>query len=163
MTPVAGCSRQGNVLLQLPLLAAIVVSLGCKSVTRYVSPGIEGRVVDAQTHEPIPDVRVRRVSSNEELKQTNPPKGGQLLQQSSGVRSSAAGDFKLDSVKAISVFHHIGWYSVTLVFEHPGYLEFMPTYTITDSTNRPTGEPLVLTGDVLLVPRDRNKETNQQP
>jgi vancomycin permeability regulator SanA len=135
------------------LVLGFVLLAGCKSVSQYVSPRIEGRVLDAQSQKPIKDVLVARYNANEEYNLHNPPKGSQLMEQSTGVRTDGAGLFRLDSLRDVALFRHLKWYSVTLSFQRAAYRPLMATYTVADATNSVTaGEPFVRTGDILLVP-----------
>ncbi len=123
---------------------------GCKSASKCVSPRIEGRVLDAQSREPIKDVRVRRVNPGSRRNPSEPPKGAQLMEQSSGVATTGDGTFHLDSLKNLTPFRQPSWYSVTIAFEHRRYQPLRLTYTVADATNRVAGDPTVKAGDVLL-------------
>ena len=74
------------------------------------------------------------------------------MEQNSGVRTEADGIFVLASEKAFTPFKDPGWYSVNVEFKHPGYDEFMASYTVAQATNTAKGEPLIQAGDVLLMP-----------
>jgi hypothetical protein len=139
-------------LLMLALLLA-----GCKSrpLSPYISPRVVGRVVDARTGEPIHSVQVRRVTNEETRRPTDPPKGGELLRPLPSVRTGEDGAFVLDSVRDLALFGKGGWYSVTLSFEHARYERLIASYTPAQSTNTPSGEPLVNAGDVRLNPPGR--------
>ena len=156
----ATCFRIGAVpkLAFLPVCFLLTLLLaGCQSQSdsQYVSPRVTGRVLDAQTHQPVPDVRVRRVSANESLRELDAPKGGQMMEQAPAARTGADGAFVLDSVTDLSFFRKLGWYSVTLSFEHPHYERFVTTYTLKDATNTTSGEPWVKAKDILLFPLAR--------
>ena len=140
--------------LQLSLLIPLFALAGCKthSVSQCTSPQITGRVLDLQTHQPIKNVRVRRITANDSRKPLDSPKGAQLMGQPSAVYTTADGTFVLDSQRSIAVLRKLSWYSVSLVFHHPAYQRCTATYTLTNSTNTPAGEPLVITGDILLTP-----------
>jgi hypothetical protein len=142
---------------KLLLLACAILALqtvGCKSASpsHYISPRVEGRVVDSQTHQAIKGVQVRRVTADESYRVESPAKGGRLMEQNQGVRTGADGIFVLASQTVFTPFRDPGWYSVSIAFKHPGYDEFMATYTVAQSTNTAKGEPLVNAGDVLLMP-----------
>ena len=144
-------------LLAASILGASCPILGCKSmsVTRYVSPRITGRVVDAETHQPIQGVQVRRVNSEVEYRSTQPPKGGQLMAAAPVVRTQSDGTFILDSVKDLSFLRKPGWYSVNLAFQHPGYDRLRVSYSLADATNTVSGEPLIPDREVPLAPSKR--------
>ncbi len=151
------CRRSFLNLFATSWVLAVCLVTGCKSVSpsQYVSPRVEGRVLDGETGQPLQEVEVRRVSANESYRVTEPAKGAEGLKSTPGVRTAADGTFALRSVRALVLFRHAAWYSVSLTFRHPGYQEFMTSYTLTDATNTAGGEPLVKTGDVLLMPRGK--------
>lgn len=138
------------------VLAGVMVaclSSGCKSASQYVSPRVEGRVLDSQSHQPIKDVEVRRLSSDENYRSDTPPKGGELMIKTPSVRTAADGTFALDSRRDVALLQRLTWYSVSLSFQHPGYMGLQMMYTQSDATNNVKGEPLVKAGDILLTPR----------
>jgi hypothetical protein len=149
---VLNSSRTRALAWALTLMAALCVGTGCKSVSpsRYVAPRVTGRVLEMDSHQPIKDVKVRRVSAEDNARPMDAPHGGGVLEQASAVRTAADGTFVLKSMRTLSVLDQSGWYSVTLAFERAGYESVMRTYTLVNSTNTPSGEPLVQTGDVLL-------------
>jgi hypothetical protein len=126
--------------------------VGCKSVSQYVAPRIEGRVVDASSHQPIEGVVVKRLNGDEASATMEPPKGGALMMRDNGVRTSADGAFVLESMKDLAVFRKLTWYSVSVSFEQPAYQRFIGVYTLNMATNHTTGEPIIHAGDVLLTP-----------
>ena len=137
--------------------ALIMVLAGCQSgeFTRYVSPQISGRVLAADTHQPLAGASVARVTSqnNESF---GPPKGGQVLIQRSGVRTDADGRFVLDAERVIAIFRQPGWWSVPVNFSCAGYQPFQKNYTGTNVTSHSSsGAPTVNAGDVLLKPLAR--------
>ena len=143
----------------LPLgcvIAACVVA-GCKSTSpsQYISPRVEGRVLDAQSRQPIGGVIVRRVKPGAEAATGEVPKGAQAMAQAPDVRTGKDGAFTLASDRSLQLFRRSGWYSVAISFKHAGYASFMTNYTRANATNTPGGEPLVRTGDILLVPLSR--------
>ena len=133
-------------------LVVIALAGGCKSVSHYVSPRIEGRVIDSHTHQPVEDVLVRKLAADEMYRAEDPPKGATILEKAPAVRTAADGRFVLDSERDVVLFGKSAWYSVNLSFEHAGYEGYMVTYTLADATNTVTGEPLVRAGDILLNP-----------
>jgi hypothetical protein len=147
----------------LPALCAIGLALvtmagpGCKShsVSQYVSPRVEGRVVDARTREPIEGVKIRRIGAFDNPHPMEPPKGGQILQQKPAVVTDKDGRFVLESERTLSVFRTVGWFAVDLMLEHYLYVTATTNFTLMDSTNTPKGEPLVEAGDIPLVAREK--------
>jgi hypothetical protein len=135
----------------LALLAAGTVT-ACKShsPSQYISPRVTGRVVDAQTHQPLDDAFVRKVTGAQ--KSMDQMKGAQQIQLPAPIRTRADGTFVVDSAQALAFFRTVGWYSVTLSYEHAGYQDLIVSYSLSQSTNTPTGEPWVNAGDVPLEP-----------
>jgi hypothetical protein len=135
------------------LLTCALVACKTHSPSQYVAPRVMGRVLDQQTHQPIPDVRVRRIRPEGGAHTRDTPKGGQLMEQSPAARTGKDGTFVLQSVRDLVLFRMIGWYSVSLSFEHTRYERFVADYTLANATNTAKGEPVVNTGDILLTPR----------
>ena len=133
-------------------LAAAVLAAGCKGLTsaQYVSPRIEGRVLDSESHQPIKDVHVRRVGSGNSSGASDTPKGATRLEAAPAIRTDEEGRFVLDSQKDIAVFGSVGWYSIAISFKHPAYEGLTETYTLDNATNNASGEPEVKAGDILL-------------
>jgi hypothetical protein len=135
---------------RLCLVLGVAALAGCKSPIQYTSPQVEGRVVDAQSHEPVKNVFVQRVDPKAKAKSGEQAKGAQLMEQAGGVRTAADGTFKLDSVKSLTFLRRLNWYSVTVSFKHYEYLPLSTNYTVAEATNTVDGEPIVITGDILL-------------
>ena len=142
---------------QLGLLILLCALAGCKtySPSVYVAPRVTGRVLDQQTRLPLQGVRVMHITSEESPPSQDSPKGGRQLDQTPMGRSGADGTFELASQRSLSLLQQGGWYSVTLAFEHARYERFVTSYTLANSTNTAKGEPLVNTGDILLIPRTK--------
>ena len=134
-------------------MAALLLA-GCQtySPSQYLSPRVIGRVLDARTRQPIPDVLVRRFRSDENLRGLDTSKGGQAMAQAPAVRTGPDGTFVLDSERNLAFLRKVGWYSVTLSFQHARYERFVTTYTLKDATKTSNGETLVKAKDILLVP-----------
>jgi 5-hydroxyisourate hydrolase-like protein (transthyretin family) len=142
--------------IALMLLAGAVVSCSSHPLSgQYVSPRLTGRVLDMEDGRPLKGVRVRRLTP-EENSQTLDQHGGNRLQETaSETRTGGDGRFVMESVRTLNLIGTYGWYSVTLAFEQSGYQRIARSYSLTDSTNTPSGEPLVDTGDVRLPKRSR--------
>ena len=142
--------------LPIILFAALLVLLtGCESgeFTHYISPQISGRVLAADTHQPLSGVTVARVSAYRYGNSSGPVKGGQLLMQPAGVRTDAGGNFVLDGVSVFAIFRQPGWWTVPVVFNHSGYQSFQTNYTGANVKGHSAeGVPVVSAGEVLLQP-----------
>lgn len=139
----------------LALVLATWVVAGCKSwsPSPYISPRVEGRVLDADTRQPLAEVKVTRVQETARLDTGEPPRGAQALQRNRTIRTDRAGRFVVDSERDLVLLRRVTWYSVTLAFERGGYDRLQKTYTLANlSTNSPSGKPLIKTGDILLQP-----------
>lgn len=80
-----------------------------------------------------------------------PPKGGELLMAKAPARTGRDGRFTLDAERALTPFGGVGWFSVQLSFQHPGYERFQTNYSRLDlSTNAPAGKAVLDAGDILL-------------
>jgi hypothetical protein len=160
--PAANERREGRAgewpvlgLFCFSLLLGSAILAGCKStsMSRYVSPRVIGRVLDSSSEKPIEHVKVRRITADDSYRIQNPPKGGQLMEQTPAVLTGSDGRFVLDSTRSLSLFGT--WYSVTISFEHPGYQRFSTTYTVANVTNTLQGEPVINGGDILLAPEGK--------
>jgi hypothetical protein len=132
------------------LLLALAVA-GCKSAspTQYISPRYEGRVVDAQTREPIEGAKVHRVVPKApDVDQA--PTGGAALKRTPAVQTGKNGRYVLDSERDLELFRRTGWYAASFAFEKRGYETFTADYTLANATNTPSGEPLIKAGDIPL-------------
>jgi hypothetical protein len=140
----------------LALLLLAVTLAGCQGgkYSYYISPRVTGRVLAADTQQPLDRATVRRVVPIPSAGTDTLPKGGQLQMVPGGVRTEADGRFVLDAERVIAVLRHGGWHSVTVSFEQAGYAEFQTNYIATRFKERsPEGVPLVNAGDILLKPK----------
>ena len=135
------------------LCLAAVVWTGCESMpfSPFISPRVTGRVLAADTRHPLADVNVKSGAEARSYRGGMPPKGGELLMAKVPVQTDRDGRFTLETERALTPFHGAGWFSVRLLFEHPGYESFRTNYsTLNASTNSLKGEPLLDAGDILL-------------
>lgn len=143
--------RGGFALVVLAMAASL---LGCKtgSLSSCVSPCVAGRVVAADTGQPLPGAKIHRVTPNENVDE--PPRGAQLMAPSTPVVvADENGKFVLDAEMALTPIIHRDFYSVTISFQHPGYLPLQTNFTTLNVNGRtPEGAPKVNAGDIRLKP-----------
>ena len=141
----------------LAVAMATLTLVGCQSASpsRYSSPRITERVLNAQTQQPIPGVQVRRLTP-QDPSVDQAIKGGQNLDKSPAVRTDSEGRFVLVSQKQFALFSRLGWYSVNVAFTHPSYERLTTEYTLVNATNTSHGEPLVAAGNSPLQPKPKS-------
>jgi hypothetical protein len=140
---------------QLWLLLAAIALTGCKSVSvsTYISPRVTGRVVAADTRQPIANVKVKRVNPTTGQHYDDPAKGGQKMESAGGVRTDQQGRFILESERDLTLFQQQVWFSVTVSFQRDGYLTLRTNFTAASATtNASDGAPVINAGDILLRP-----------
>jgi hypothetical protein len=143
---------------KLWLLLAAIALAGCKSVSvsTYISPRVTGRILAADTRQPIANVRVKRVNPTADRDNHDPAKGGQKLESAGGVRTDQQGRFILDAERDLTLLQQQVWFSVTVSFQRDGYLTLRTNFTaVSATTNAPDGAPIVNAGDILLHPASR--------
>jgi hypothetical protein len=154
-TPTVNIRMEFQRLLGYAFVGTAAFVLGCESnrISQYVSPRITGRVVDADTQQPLRNVQVQRVFGHK--RGMDPPKGSQPLEKWNMTRTKADGEFVLESQRELTPFRHVGWYSTTLAFDLSGYESRTIEYSASDATNQPDGEPLISAGIITLEPLDK--------
>jgi hypothetical protein len=138
---------------RLWLLLSAVALAGCKSVSvsNYISPRVTGRVIAADTGQPIPNVKVKRVNPAADQDFDDPAKGGQKMQSAGGVRTDQQGKFMLDAERDLTLFQQQVWFSVMVSFQRDGYLTLRTNFTAASATtNASDGAPVINAGDILL-------------
>jgi hypothetical protein len=136
----------------VPCLTALALE-GCQShpFSVAVSPRLTGRVLAADTGQPIADVKVRSVDQSGDLTGTVPPKGGELLQAKAAVSTDQEGKFVLETQRVLAPFSGGGWFSVRLSFERAGYERFLTNYSYLNlKTNSSNGGQGLDAGKILL-------------
>jgi hypothetical protein len=139
----------------LALCLAVLALAGCESMpfSPFISPRVTGRVLAADTRQPLADVAVESGARARSYRGAMPPKGGEMLMAKSPVRTDRSGRFTLDTERVLTPFRGAGWFSVRISFQHAGYERFQTNYSrLNLSTNAPDGEPLLDAGDILLHP-----------
>lgn len=133
-------------------LLAVVLLAGCKSgsLSSWVAPCVTGRVVAADTGQPLAGAKIRRVNPGAS-QSDEAAKGSQLMAQSTSVYADQHGGFMLDAEKALTPFIHRDWYSLTLSFEHAGYRSLQTNFTTLNVNGRTAdGAPMINAGDIRL-------------
>jgi hypothetical protein len=128
---------------------------GCEShpLSPYVSPRVTGRVLAADTGQPLDGVKITTGQRPDSARSTEPPKGGQILASQPPVQTDRDGRFVLESERVLTPFGVSGWFTLQLVFERSGYERFFTNFSrINLRTNTWQGEPVLDAGNVLLQP-----------
>jgi hypothetical protein len=131
----------------------VAVLAGCKSgsFSSYTSPRVTGRVVVADTRQPLAGVKVQRINPAANQDYDESAKGGQRLESADSVRTDAQGRFVLEAERALTIVQQAVWPSVTAAFQRDGYLTLRTNFNLLQvSTNAPDGTPAVNAGDILL-------------
>lgn len=139
----------------LVLCLAALALAGCQShpLSATVSPRLTGRVLAADTGQPIADVKIRNLDQADRASNTMPPKGGQMLQVEAAIRTDQDGRFILEKKQVLAPFSGTGLFSVQLSFEHAGYERFVTNYSYLNlGTNTVNGRPGLSAGNILLRP-----------
>jgi len=137
------------------LLLGLLGVAGCNSfgLTNGVTPQVTGRVLAADTHQPIAGVKVIRILPGQPAVGSSPANGAQRLRQGRPETTGADGNFTLSGQEYITFFRHASWWSVKLAFQAPGYTLLQTNFSAADVTNTSdTGAPAVNTGDIFLKP-----------
>jgi hypothetical protein len=139
------------------LLLAAVGLAGCKSVlvSTYISPRVTGRVLAADTRQPLAGVKVRRVNPTANQDYDDPAKGGQRMESAAGARTDREGRFVLDAERDLTLIRQQIWFSVTVSFQRDGYATMRTNFSASVATNAPNGMPVVNAEDILLHPVSR--------
>ena len=132
---------------------------GCKSAgSEYLSPRVEGRVLDAQTHEPIYRACVLRIPPGSQQPDNFMRKGAEHAGEPFPAYTDKNGRFVIDAERALVLFAQVNWFSIDVSFEHSGYDRLVTNYTLFNATNTPSGVPLIKTGDIFLQRTQRKQK-----
>lgn len=135
-------------------LAALAVT-GCKShpFSVAVSPRLTGRVLAADTGQPIADVKVKNIDQSDGVNHTVPPKGGERMLAKPIVYTDQDGRFVLETERVLSPFGGTAWFAVRLSFEHAGYERYLTNYSYLNlGTNFSNGQQGLDAGNIRLRP-----------
>ena len=139
------------------VLLAVIFLTGCGSMRfgNYTAPEVRGRVLAADTRQPLAGVAVSRVSP-EQSRNAISEKGVQSLKQAWTVKTGGDGSFIYPSQSYFMVFQSGGGWSLSLSLQASGYVA-LQTNLLPEkvSGTLPDGKPLVDLGDVLLEPAVR--------
>jgi hypothetical protein len=134
-------------------LCAFILA-GCKELAwgPYVSPRVAGRVLAADTRQPLAGVKVTRGRPEPPLRAGWAPHGGELLVRKLPISTGPNGQFVMESERVLTLVRWGGWSSVHLNFDRAGYLRLQTNFPISSLTvtNAPDGVPLLDAGQVLL-------------
>jgi hypothetical protein len=139
------------------MLAAIAL-VGCKSVlvSTYISPRVTGRVLAADSRQPLDGVKVKRVNPYANPDSGDLARGGQRMETMAGARTDPEGRFVLDAERDLTLLKQQVWYSVIVSFQRDGYVTLRTNFTAANTaTNAPDGAPVVNAGEILLHPLPR--------
>lgn len=141
-------------------LAALTLTLaascaGCQWVgfTSHVTPQVSGRVLDADTRQPLTGVKVLRVLHGRVENPATAQHGAELLQQGPPVQTDGQGAFVYPSHSYMTLLRGANWWSLTLSFQAVGHVSLQTNFTTANvSTNLPDGTPVVDAGEIYLKP-----------
>lgn len=138
------------------LLLIGLVAAGCNSFgpSQTATPSLTGRVLGADTQQPLAGVTVSRGSSGQGV--STPAKGAQLLADGRPEITGADGVFVLPGQSYVTLFRHASWWSVRLAFQAPGYVAWQTNYSASTFTNElAAGATTINVGNVSLTPLAR--------
>jgi hypothetical protein len=135
-------------------LAALAVT-GCKSrpFSVAVSPRLTGRVLAADTGQPIADVKVRNIDQSDGVTRTTPSKGGERMLAKPIVYTDQDGRFVMETERVLAPFGGTAWFSMRISFEHAGYERYLTNYSYLNlGTNSSNGQEGLNAGNIRLRP-----------
>lgn len=133
----------------------MLVLTGCGSVgfSHYSTPQIAGRVLAADTGQPLAGAKVIRLQPGQSADQGRPVNGAQLLLQDRPETTGADGRFVLRGREYVSLLKPSGRWSARLAFQAAHYTMLETNFTKTNiASHPPSGTPMVQVGDILLEP-----------
>ncbi len=142
------------------LLCLAGLWVGCDSVRgphqAVVLPAVRGRVLDANTGEPVKAARVTRTAGESALPSaSSPAHGAQRLQETPPARTARDGHFAMSAVRAgFLVFERTPPLLVSLRVEHGRYRTFTTNVDllVVQPVQTPDG-PVIDVGELAIQPR----------
>ena len=132
---------------------------GCSSLrgphVEYDAPRVTGRVVDAETDQPIHRASIRRWAQPPVRSSAEPEKGATRLRSEPVTYTDEAGRFVVPPKRsAYLLFGHGGAaFSAPLVIRHPNYVGLATNLTGAKfPAEGKSGPPVIEAGDLRLVP-----------
>lgn len=116
----------------------------------YVSPQIEGRVIDSETQMPIDRVVIIRNPQATKAGMDDYISAGEIQYPQHSIYTKKDGEFKVPSKKNLEVGSDKTWNSVTLKFLHAAYQMYSTNFVHGGADV--DGESVLLTGDIQLDP-----------
>jgi hypothetical protein len=139
----------------LMLCAAALALAGCQSMpfSPLVSPRVTGRVLDADTRQPLRGVAIKSGTEANRSNSAMPPRGGELMIAAAPIYTRGDGSFALRTQRVLTPFRSSGWFSVRLLFERTGYEPFRTNCSSLNlGTNTPANDSVLSMGDIVLHP-----------
>lgn len=139
------------VLSAAPFILLGLTGCGSFGFSNYTTPQITGRVLAADTHQPLAGVKVIRLKPGQSPDAGSPHYGAELLLSARPEFTGPDGNFVLSGEKYVSLFYRPSDWGVRLAFQARHYLTLQTNCMGTNITGRlPSGEPQVQVGDILL-------------
>lgn len=133
----------------------LFVLTGCQwiGLEDRVTPQVVGRVLNAETHQPIAGVTVQPVVPGRTPAEDFSEKGAERLMRGRPVMTDASGKFVFPSKGYVTFLKSSSWWSCTLSFQQPGYAALQTNFTVTKVSSSATqGRAVVEAGDIYLQP-----------
>lgn len=132
-----------------------VCVLGCssndKTLGKYTSPRIKGRVVDAKTGVPLERVIVHRNPSSKNSSPADRPHGAQAQSSREVAYSDKNGQYSFPSKKTLSIGGDKTWSGLQLRFVRSDYIT-LTTNFVNKGDSRTNGVPFLELGEIELRP-----------
>lgn len=133
------------------VLAGLFTGCGSVGVFHAVTPAVSGRVLAADSRQPLAGVQIIRVLPGQGVAGSQPAKGAERLQSGRPIYTDAAGNFILSGKTALIWWRPSGAGAVRLAFLAPGYVTGQ-TNLIPPKTGVSPSAPNISAGDIWLKP-----------